>query len=313
MAERDPTLSARTVAIVGAGLAGLACADALAAAGLTVTLFDKGRAPGGRMATRRIGTSAGEASFDHGAQYFTVRNAAFRRQVLQWQEAGLAAPWSSLPDAWVGTPSMAAPVRAMAKRHQVRFPVQVDTIGHNGTGWQVEGAAFDALAVALPAEQAASLLRSVHPAFAATAAQTPAEPCWTVMAAFAVPLPAADILREDGPIGWAARNSSKPGRTGPEAWVVQAGPDWSRANLERRPDEIVPLLLQALAARLGETLPEPLAANAHRWRYARSGAEGSGALWDPAVRLGLCGDWLLGPRVEVAWQSGTQLAAAILA
>jgi predicted NAD/FAD-dependent oxidoreductase len=301
------------IVIVGAGIAGLACADALVAASHTVTLFDKGRAPGGRMATRRMTTPAGEVAFDHGAQYFTVRDPDFRRQALQWQAAGLAAPWPAAgPDAWVGTPSMAAPVRAMARPHDVRFPVQIDVVGRDGDEWLVDGAPFDTLAIALPAEQAATVLRPIQPAFADLAAQTPAAPCWTVMAAFPAALAGPDTLREDGPIGWAARNSAKPGRTGPDAWVIQAGPDWSRANLERQPADIVPLLLDALASRLGQPLPTPLNATAHRWRYARSGAQGSISLWDSAARLGLCGDWLLGPRVEAAWLSGRHLAAAIL-
>jgi renalase len=301
------------IVIIGAGIAGLACADGLVAAGHGVTLVDKGRAPGGRMATRRVATEAGEASFDHGAQYFTVRDPDFRRQVMLWQADGLAAPWPAAgADAWVGTPSMAAPVRAMAQPHTVRFPVQIDVVERDGTDWRIDGSPFHAVVLALPAEQAATLARPVHAGFAGMAAQTPAAPCWTVMAAFPAPLPAPDILREEGPIGWAARNTAKPGRAGPEAWVIQAGPDWSRAHLERAPAEIVPLLLAAFAARIGQPLPSALTATAHRWRYARSGAQGSGHLWDPTARLGVCGDWLLGPRVEAAWLSGTRLAAAII-
>ncbi len=306
-----------TTAIIGAGLAGLSCATALAAAGQDVTLFDKGRAPGGRMATRRVETAAGTASFDHGAQYFTVRNPAFQSVVQQWQAAGLAAPWPAAgPDAWVGTPAMTAPVRALATGLTVHCPVQIDAVGRVDSGWTIGGLRFDTLAVAIPAEQAGPLLRPIHADFADRADRTQAAPCWTVMAAFADRLALPDVLRQagqDDAIGWAARNDAKPGRTGPEAWVIQAGPDWSRVHLELTPDEIVPLLLAALAARLGAPLPEPLAASAHRWRYARSGAEGSGALWDPALRLGVCGDWLLAPRIEAAWLSGTKLAAAILA
>lgn len=62
------------IVIVGAGMA---CASALVASGHAVTLFDKGRAPGGRMSSRRAATPAGEAAFDHGAQYFTVRDPGF--------------------------------------------------------------------------------------------------------------------------------------------------------------------------------------------------------------------------------------------
>ena len=63
------------VAIVGAGLAGLMAGRTLAEAGHEVVLLDKGRSPGGRLATRRIG----EATLDHGAQFFTVRSEAVRR------------------------------------------------------------------------------------------------------------------------------------------------------------------------------------------------------------------------------------------
>ena len=49
----------RRVAVIGAGLAGLACATALARAGHAVTVLDKGRGPGGRMSARRVETSLG--------------------------------------------------------------------------------------------------------------------------------------------------------------------------------------------------------------------------------------------------------------
>ena len=134
------------------------------------------------------------------------------------------------------------------------------------------------------------------------------------MAVFAERLPiGADVLRDAGVVGWAARNSAKPGRTGLESWVVQAGPDWSRDHLEEDPAAIVAPLLDGLARLAGAVLPTPMAATAHRWRYARSGSAGDGILWDAGLRLGACGDWLIGPRVEAAWLSGTRLASTILA
>lgn len=57
------------IVIVGAGLSGLVAARSLAASGHDVSVLDKGRGVGGRLATRRIG----DAVLDHGAQFFTVR------------------------------------------------------------------------------------------------------------------------------------------------------------------------------------------------------------------------------------------------
>jgi predicted NAD/FAD-dependent oxidoreductase len=79
------------VAIVGAGIAGLVAAEELAAAGHRVVVLDKGRGIGGRMATRRLG----DAVFDHGAQFFTVRGRAFGGIVAAAHEKQAVVPWCS--------------------------------------------------------------------------------------------------------------------------------------------------------------------------------------------------------------------------
>ncbi|WP_294535960.1 FAD-dependent oxidoreductase [uncultured Rhodoblastus sp.] len=313
------------IGIVGAGMAGLACAEGLAGQGHDVALFDKGRGPGGRMSTRRVPTLAGEASFDHGAQYFTVRDAAFRARVDDWLARGAVAPWPAAGEgAYVGVPAMNAPIRQMAEGQSARWATPVTRLERSSAGWRLvlgagESIVVDIAVVATPAEQAAALLASVAPDFAGRAASAPSAPCWTAMLAFAETLPTAVDCLEGGEadiLGWAARNRSKPGRTGPEAWVLQAGPDWSRRHLEADAEWVALALSAAFSQWLGLALPATISRGAHRWRYARAGVEsveGSGALWDADRRLGLCGDWLVGARVEGAWMSGTLLAGRIAA
>jgi renalase len=306
------------IGIVGAGMAGLACAERLANQGHDVVLFDKGRGPGGRMSTRRIPTSAGEAYFDRGAQYFTVRDGAFRRRVQAWISQGVVAPWPSAGnEAYVGVPAMNAPVRQMSNAQSVYWTTLVTRIESLSPGWQLvldrgEAVDLDIAVVATPAEQASALLASVAPDLAARARAVPSEPCWTVMLAFSEPVTVArNCWRGEDIIGWAARNNSKPGRIGPESWVVQASPDWSRAYVEADPEWVVATIKGALSNLLGAVLPPSAGQSSHRWRFARSGAEGSGAIFDRDRRLGICGDWLIGPRVEAAWLSGTALAKQI--
>jgi renalase len=311
------------IAIIGAGLAGLACADQLVRQGHHVILFDKARGPGGRMSTRRVQTDYGEASFDHGAQYFTVRDSHFRKTVLAWQAQNIAQPWPEAgPDAWVGVPSMNMPIKQMAAAHDVRWLAKVDGLKCDSMGWRlsVDGADtayFDRLVIAVPAEQAATLLAPWDAGMARQASITLSMPCWTVMLAFEKPLSTAvKIYRDHGAVGWAACNRSKPGRTGPESWVIQASPDWSLTFLEAEANWVVETLKACFADCLGMNLPEPVSAIAHRWRYARSGAHGSGshgsgALYNATLKLGACGDWLIGPRIESAWLSGYELAKMI--
>ena len=82
-------MSARLVAVVGAGVAGLACAQRLRASGRTVVVFDKGRRPGGRVSTRRHDG----LQFDHGAQFFTARDPRFVQLVMRCEDQGQVARW----------------------------------------------------------------------------------------------------------------------------------------------------------------------------------------------------------------------------
>ena len=317
-------MTQKNIAIVGAGIAGLACATRLAAGGHAVTLFDKARGPGGRMSTRRVETAQGAACFDHGAQYFTARDPAFVKQVHAWAQAGVVAPWPAAGnDAWVGVPAMNAPVRRLAEARDVRWSTRIDALLRHGDRWQLRGegegegqlgGVFDAVVAAVPAEQAVPLVVPFDTSMAMRANAAHSAPCWTVMASFEEPLPiTTDALRGEGVLGWAARNSAKPQRHGPEAWVLQATPRWSQDHLEDGPDQVVEFLLGALAESSGVQVPTPDHASAHRWRYARYDVcdSGEGMLWNPGLGLGACGDWLLGPRVECAWLTGERLGEAV--
>ncbi len=291
----------QSFAIVGAGISGLSCAKALTAQGHKVTLFDKGRGPGGRMSTRRFDTPLGETMADHGAQYFTARDPDFQSEVLDWERAGAAAHWPVISDdAWVGTPTMNAIIRHLSSGFDVRWNSRIDGLTKASQGWSLVGAAEDTAHYDFEMVRRAMLARF--------------QPCWTVLYAFDTPLPGDTLfLRDYGAIGWASRELAKPGRTGMERWVVQANASWSTAHLNSPAETVADLLFTALEEGLGSPLPKPIAQSPHRWRYAMSAGLGAGSMWNPALGLGVCGDWLLGPRIESGWLSGQHLAQSIAA
>ena len=307
------------ILIIGGGMAGLSAATALADSGVSVSVLDKGRGPGGRMAARRVEIAGEPVSFDHGAQYFTARDPAFREAVAAWEAAGVAARWPAAgADAWVGTPGMNACVKHMAAGLDVRWNVRADRLCRDSALWRVEAGeeVFTAatVLVAVPAEQAAVLLADAAPDFAARAAAVASAPCWAVMAAFAEPLPLADTFRSDtGPVSWATRNSAKPGRSGAETWVIHASQARSREVIDWPKEEAAAALLADFFAATGIAPAAPSHLDAHRWLYALPQAiKGVGARYDPALGLGIAGDYLHSPRVEGAWLSGRALAQAVL-
>ncbi len=297
-------------AIIGAGLAGLTAARLLTEAGRAVRLFDKGRGVGGRMATRRISHDGATHSFDHGAQYLRADGPGFAALLESIQ----ARPW---PDSLrrVAAPGMSALCRAMAGGLDVATGCEVRALRREAEGWFVTHAAeegpFAAVLVTTPAPQAIPLIAPHAPSLAHRLAAIRYAPCWTVLAAFAARLPLPDTLRHRGIIGWAARDSSKPGRDArQENWVIQAGSAFSAAHLEQTPEQVVPLLLAALVP--GGATPAPLFALAHRWRYALLQSPlGEPCLWDGAV--GYASDGCISGRAEAAFDSGTALARRVLA
>ncbi len=87
------------------------------------------------MSTRRLKTVAGEACFDHGAQYFTIRDQRFGLRVETWIADGAVGAWPSAgSDAFVGVPTMNAPVRHMADGVTVHWARQVTKVEGSGPG-----------------------------------------------------------------------------------------------------------------------------------------------------------------------------------
>lgn len=319
------------VALIGAGLAGLSCATALQQAGIAVQIFDKSRGPAGRMSTRR----GEDWACDHGAQYFTARDPRFRAELSRWQAAGVAAPWaprlkvlgglaSHQPEAslqrWVGLPQMTAPARWLAESLPLAPLSTVSALRRDTAGrWQLQTAeqgwlaqTFSAVLPAVPAPQAAALLAPHSPALAALCTQVRMRACWALMLHYEQPLelPFEAAFVNAGPLRWIARNSSKPGRSGVETWLLHAEAEWSEAHLDTPPEQAASLMLQAFAEHGG---PAPARWTAHRWRYADSApALDLGCAWQAQNGLGLCGDWLNGGKVEGAWLSGLALAQALI-
>lgn len=304
------------VAIVGAGIAGLACAESLREGGADVVVFDKGRRPGGRLSTLRLD----HGTWDFGAQFVAPGSAAFAAKLAAWVEAGVLAQWpGGPPDALVGVPAMASLIEIEAARLPVQFSVQVQSLQRGSQGWSllcigaVHGP-FDAAVLAIPAEQAAPLLSLHDLTLAREAAAIRSHPCWTVMAAFDAPLRGlADVVQCAGPIAWAARNNSKPGRPPRECWVLQADAAWSQQHLEAEADWVANELLRRFCAETGLTDGlQPTFLKAHRWRFALPHAGHGVPHWNGNLKLGACGDWCAAPHIAGAWQSGAELAEQIL-
>jgi renalase len=298
------------IAIIGAGMAGVACARTLAQAGHKVTLFEKSRGVGGRMSTRE----SAFGTFDHGTQYFTVRDPRF--ELALETVPGLCRRWSantvrvldqlgqvaaaSLPgkDAhWVPTPGMNALVRRWAtpimEEHTVELETRVMRMERdalNPKKWQLhtEGAnearhvfsGFDSVLLAMPSVQASALLTASNQAdkFVRQIDKVQVAPCWTLMLAF--PQAMQPGLTTLGPQWNAARSTHHR-----IAWLARESSKPRRSAVERWTVQASPAWSQEhleddadrvqakMLKAFGEVTgirAEPSHVDIHRWRYAQT-------------------------------------------
>lgn len=308
--EIPPPTKQKHFAIIGAGIAGIACARTLVQAGHQVTVFEKSHNAGGRMSTR----STPFGSFDHGTQYFTVRDARFAKALET--APGLCKPWSAntvrvldargrvaaagLPAKeahFVAAPGMNALVRFWAQplltNAQMELATQVTKIERdvlNNKHWQLHTngdgetqhvySGFDAVLLAIPSVQAHALLQNskLSDKLVSAISKVKVAPCWTLMVAF--PQAIQPTMTHIGPQWNAARSSHHR-----ISWLARESSKPGRSPMERwtvqaspawsaeHLEDDAPRVQAKLLKAFGEVTGirvDPAHADVHRWRYAQT-------------------------------------------
>ncbi len=321
------------VAVLGAGLCGLTAARELQRAGRRVTVVDKGRGVGGRLATRRIG----DARFDHGAQFFTQRGPELAAFVEELTEAGLVREWcrgfnrsDGHPRYWVVGGMTTLAKHLAAGLDDVRTGVEVRAVERTPDGWRLVADGTEILAAAVlvtsPVPQTLALLDAggveLDPGIRPALDRIDYDPAFALMVLLDGPgsLPEPGAVQfsdahpdpEGGPFSFVSDNAWKE-LAAPSAITLHASAEWSTAAWDRPDDQVHTELLAAATRWFGSS--GVVESQLKRWRYAAPRT-----LWperncvgvDGETPLVLAGDAFDGPRVEGAYVSGRSGATAVL-
>lgn len=331
--------------IVGAGIAGLACARELARAGEKPLVIEKSRGVGGRCATRRIDGQPVDhgVAFLHGsspdflAELASVTTATpLRGWPLRIEGAGSPCqPRALAPGetrlAWAE--GLTAFPKHLASGVETRLRCRVVRLARRAGGFVVEddaGASWQpsTLVLTAPVEQTRELLEGLIPEDGqlATAREllriVGTVPCLTLLAGYPGDgaAPAWDIHYPSGSpvLQLVSHDSSKRPTPRDVVLVLQAHPAWSREHFDQPAEHWASSMLTEAARLIGGWVSSPVWTETHRWHHAR--ADSVSALtaplllrFDDGARLGLAGE-LFGPGggVEAAWTAGRRLGRRLL-
>ena len=337
------------VAIVGAGIAGLSCATALEKCGFHVTIFEKSRGVSGRLSTRVTEHWQCDHGAQYFTARDPVFDAEVQRwvnaEVAQLWEPSLkvfdgntfsAKENESNTMRYVGYPKNNAPAKWIAKSLNVLTETTVINIHRHAEHWQVSSKEhglhaenFDFIILSIPAPQAEVLLREANSQLASLCASVEMQPAFALMVHFgqAVPCQFDGLFINRGLLSWIARDSAKPGRvqaltTDSETWVLHASSAWSKAHVNDEKEFVSQQMLAEFKRILhfddyfnaaAPVAITPASYHLHRWLYADCAHYLADVYQlDTEQKIGLCGDWLNGGKIQGAWLSGLKLAQALI-
>lgn len=325
-------LNIQSCIIVGCGVSGLIAARKLMEYNIDLTMLEKGRGPGGRMAT----TQFGEAIFDHGAQFVTTREQVFRERVEGWLNNKVVRPWYKGPLGnmrYAGMEGINSIARHLSRELNMRFSEKVEKMAFKNGIWTVTTKAYetgktqnykaDFLILTPPVPQSLDMIRNSNIEIDYDEEEELSRieyvKCLTILAQLngpaGIPNPGAMDLNHDI-LRWIVDNHSKGISKVPGSVTIHTSPKYSEQHWDT-PDEVrIPPVLAAAKPFLKSDVTDT---SFHRWGYSepmRIYKEKQPFrlpyFLDEDHRLAMCGDGFNGPRIEAAALSGLNLAERLV-
>jgi predicted NAD/FAD-dependent oxidoreductase len=328
------------IAVIGAGMAGLVCAQQLTQAGYSVKVIDKSRGVGGRVATRRLF----DTRADHGACYLKPKGEVLQRLVNLLVSKGDLEVWtdilhvqdsssivanslSSLP--YIAPEGMNVIAKFLAQGLEIDRGQRVNAITLTSENqWSLASETnvyftASSLVVAIPAPQAVVLLESLSENFLDNKFLEKLRgveyyPALTVMAGYADSLQQPEwkaiTFKNNSVLRWIGLDSSKrKNRTQPH-FVIHSSADFAEKYFESELQQVGQQILENAALEVNlQWLKNPQWMQVHRWRYAfpKTPLEQFSLAAKTSSPLVCCGDWCSGNLIQGAMLSGIAAAEYI--
>ena len=314
--------------ILGSGIAGSTVANLLSKK-YSVHVFDKARGPGGRSSNKRFKNNL---SFDHGVQYISPKSKPFtkyiqklcRNKILKsWDDNHLDFTFEKKPFStkYIGRKANNDLVKYNLKNIKQSFDSPIEKVDFKNYFWEItlknnSKYQFKSLIITCPFPQLKKLARNYLDKDVLKL-KVQMQPNITVMIALKNQknLPISSIKFNDDILAWVANeNSKKRYKSNINLWTLQATLKWSKKTINKYKTDksIMNQLIMRFIKLTGFEKNKIIFKKIHGWKYSYNYEKTPYlSIWNKKINLGICGDWLSGPKVENAWLSANDLARKI--
>ena len=314
--------------IIGSGVSGSTIAYLLSKK-YSVHILDKARGPGGRASNKRFKQNL---SFDHGVQYISPKSKEFLKFIKTLCKKKEAKIWNGnhldftfekkeVSEKFIGVKGNNFISKYYTKKIRISFQSTVKTIFNNKYFWEIRldnGETIEAKSIILtcPFPQLKKIA-SNYLEKKISNLKINMEPNITVMLAFKnqKTVPVSSIKFNDDILTWAAfENSKNRFKSSNSLWTLQSSIGWARKNINnyKKNKKVENTLISKFLNFTGYKKNKIIFKKTHGWKYSYN-LNGSPlkSYWNKKLRLGLCADWFIGPKVENAWLSANDLSKKI--
>ena len=310
--------------MLGSGIAGSTISKLLSKNN-SVTIFDKARGPGGRSSNKRLGPNL---SFDHGVQYISPQTKQFQKFILDLKKKGVLKIWEGNhldftfkkkenKLRYIGKEANNAICKHQIKKIKQNYFSPITKLNFRKKYWEVEikngkKYFFKSLVITCPYPQLIKLARKYLNKNILNF-NVKMEPNITLMLAVKnqKKIPISSIKLNDDIISWIAiENSKKRFKSKLNLWTLQATLKWSKKNINhyKTNKKITNYIISRFVKITGIDKKNIIFKKMHGWKYSYNYKKTNlKSFWNKKYKLGICGDWFLGPKVEHAWLSASDL------
>ena len=311
--------------IVGAGISGSTIANLLKNK-YTIQVIDKAKGVGGRASNRRYNKSL---SFDHGLQFISPKKKEFQKFISELEIKKILKKWQglhldllsskeNLKSKYIGKNGNNDISKYLLKKTKIFLSSEVVDISNNLGYWTIllsnNNKIFSKnLILTCPFPQVKFLAKK-YLTKKVNNLNVKMQPNITVMCAFnnSKKINISSIKFKDNIISWASNeNSKKRFNSTLNLWTIQCNLNWSKKNINLYKGQrktLIKKVIKRFFTLTGLNDSKIIYSKIHGWKYAYNFKHTSvKSYWSKKNRLGVCGDWFLGPKVENSWSSATDL------